>query len=89
MRAEAPIEKIDQAGMFKLTASTGKPGALVGRNRVVVNWPLPERPGPDQAPPPPPGPPIPLPYTVVGNTPVIVEVKSGPKQTINVELPKG
>ena len=33
----------DDTGTYTLTAVGGKPGALVGNNRVVVNWPLPER----------------------------------------------
>jgi hypothetical protein len=76
----------DASGAYKLTAETGKPGALVGQNRVVVNWPLPERPGPDQPPPPPPGPPIPIPYTQAADTPLVVEVKAGPPQTIDLPL---
>ena len=76
----------DASGVYKLTAETGKPGALVGKNRVVVNWPLPERPGPDQPPPPPPGPPIPIPYTQAADTPIVVEVKAGSPQTIDLPL---
>jgi hypothetical protein len=79
----------DASGSYTLTLQNGKPGALVGKNRVVVNWPLPERSSnPDKPPPPPPGPPIPLPYTVAGDTPLIVEVKAGGRQTIDVALPK-
>ena len=75
----------DAAGVYKLTAETGAPGALVGKNRVVVNWPLPER-DPNKPPPPPPGPPIPIPYTQAADTPLVVEVKAGPPQTIDVPL---
>ena len=77
----------DGTGTYTLTAVTGKPGALVGKNRVVVNWPLPEH-NPDLPPPPPPGPPIPMLYTQAAQTPLVVEVKPGPRQNINVELPK-
>jgi len=77
----------DAAGLYTLTAETGKPGALVGKNRVVVNWPLPER-DPSKPPPRPPGPPIPILYTQAADTPLTVVVKPGPKQTINVEIPK-
>jgi hypothetical protein len=77
----------DTAGAYTLTLASGKAGALVGKNRVVVNWPLPERRNDGQRPPPP-GPPIPLEYTVAGDTPLIVEVKEGGRQTINLNLPK-
>ena len=76
----------DGSGVYNLTAETGKAGALVGKNRVVVNWPLPERPGPDQPPPPPPGPPIPISYTQAVDTPFVVEVKAGSPQTIDLPL---
>jgi hypothetical protein len=76
----------DATGTYTLTAVTGRPGALVGRNRVVVNWPLPPH-DPDKPPPPPPGPPVPLRYTVADQTPLVVEVKAGPRQTINLPLP--
>jgi hypothetical protein len=76
----------DASGAYTLTAVTGKPGAMVGRNRAVVNWPPRERGGPDDPPPPPPGPPIPVPYTVAGDTPLLVEVKAGPRQTIDLPL---
>jgi hypothetical protein len=78
----------DASGVYQLTSETGKPGALAGKNRVVVNWPLPERPGPDQPPPPPPGPPIPIPYTQAVDTPLVVDVKAGPPQTIDLPLHK-
>src|SRR5262249_27452049 len=32
----------DSSGAYTLTLKDGKPGALVGRNKVVVNWPAPE-----------------------------------------------
>jgi hypothetical protein len=80
--------KTDASGRYALTSVSGKAGALVGKNRVVVNWPLRERRddrdrGP---PPPPPGPPIPLPYTVASQTPLLVEVKAGGRQTIDLPL---
>src|ERR1019366_5062373 len=68
----------DASGVYTLTAETGKPGALVGKNRVVVNWPLPER-DPSKPPPRLLGPPIPLPYTQAVDTPLSFVVKSGPK----------
>jgi hypothetical protein len=75
----------DDTGTYTLTAVGGKPGALVGKNRVVVNWPLPERRS-DGPPPPPQSPPIPIPYTVATKTPLLVEVKAGPRQTIDLPL---
>jgi hypothetical protein len=76
--------KTDGAGKYSLTLQGGKPGALVGKNRAVVNWPRPER--RDDQPPPPPGPEIPVLYTVAGETPLIVEVKPGGRQTIDLPL---
>jgi hypothetical protein len=75
----------DDAGRYTLTAVNGQPGARVGRNRVVVNWPLPERRS-DGPPPPPRTPAIPLPYTVASDTPLRAEVKAGPRQTIDLAL---
>ena len=76
----------DSSGVYHLTAETGKPGALVGKHRVVVNWAVPER-NPNKRPSPPLRPLIPLRYTAADDTTIIVEVKSGPKQTINIEIP--
>ena len=77
----------DDGGVYRLTAVTGKPGALVGKNLVVVAWPPQGRSAdPDQPPPPPPSPPIPLPYTVADETPLHFEVKPGPRQTIDLPL---
>jgi hypothetical protein len=78
----------DAAGAYALATMDGKPGALVGKNRVVVNWPLRERRDDKGPPPPPPGPPIPIAYTVATETPLVVEVKAGPRQTIDLPLKK-
>jgi len=77
----------DTSGKYTLTLQSGKPGALVGMNRVVVHWPLPER-RDDQTRPPPPSAAIPVPYTVVSDTPLRFEVKAGGRQTIDLNLPK-
>jgi hypothetical protein len=77
--------KTDDAGRYTLTLQSGKPGALVGKNRVVVSWPAPER-RDDQPRPPPPGPAIPVRYTVVTETPLVVEVEPGGRQTIDLPL---
>lgn len=76
----------DASGTYRLSTREGKNGAVVGKNRVVVNWPPHERGDGKSPPPPPPGPRIPLPYTVATNTPLHVEVKAGEAQTINLEL---
>jgi hypothetical protein len=76
----------DGKGLYTLSLQDGKPGAMVGKHRVVVNWPLPER-RDDGTRPPPPGPPIPVEYTVAGDTKLIVEVKEGGRQTIDLPLP--
>src|SRR5262245_57289914 len=33
----------DPSGHYALTCANGKTGALLGKHRVVVHWPLPER----------------------------------------------
>ena len=77
----------DGSGNYKLTSSQGAPGVLVGRNRVVVNWPPRERSDDPAARSRPLGPPIPIPYTQASDTPLIVEVKAGGPQTINLTIP--
>jgi hypothetical protein len=73
----------DASGMYTLALRDGKRGALIGRNRVVVNWPPRDRgsPEPVHA-----TPAIPVRFTVADQSPLVVEVKEG-KQTINLELP--
>ena len=78
--------KTDGTGRYSLALQSGKPGALVGKNRVVVNWPAPER--RDDQPRPQPSPAIPVQYTVATETPLIVEVKPGGRQTIDLPLIK-
>jgi hypothetical protein len=75
----------DADGRYKLATPSGVRGALVGKNRVVINWPLPER-REDGARQPPPGPPIPIQYTQVTKTPIVVEVKPGGPQPIDLPL---
>jgi hypothetical protein len=66
----------DAAGKFALISEDGKPGAVVGQHRVVVNWPV--RSGHEMKANPDPGPPIPVPYTSVTETPLQnIEVKAG------------
>jgi hypothetical protein len=76
----------DAAGVYTLTAVTNQPGAMVGKHRVVINWPPPERSDDRNKPRPRPGPPIPIRYTVADQTRLIVEVKAGPRQTIDLPL---
>jgi hypothetical protein len=78
----------DDAGQYKLSTQEGKPGAVVGKHRVVVNWPPRERTdaGADKPPPRPAGPSIPVKYTVASDTPLIFEVKAGSAQTIDLPL---
>jgi hypothetical protein len=71
----------DASGAYTLIRAGGKPGALVGKNRVVVSWPTPVRHGE-----PLPGPAIPVQYTVADETPLIFEVKEGGRQTIDLKL---
>jgi hypothetical protein len=75
----------DETGHYTLTRTDGKPGALVGRHRVVVNWPPPER-REDGTRPPPPSPAIPVLYTVVLDTPLRADVQAGPRQTVDLSL---
>ena len=65
-----------------------KAGAVVGKNRVVVNYPMRERGNDLEAPPPRPAGAIPVRYTVAAKTPLEVEVKPGGPQVINLPLTK-
>jgi hypothetical protein len=73
----------DRKGRYSLARDDGKPGALVGQNRVVVKWPSRDmrKEGEPSGPPPE----IPVDYTVVTKSPLNYEVKSG-TQTINLRL---
>ena len=75
----------DPRGLYTLTAVTGKRGALAGKNHVVVNRP-PRGRSDDAMNPPSPGPLIPVAYTQAAETPLLIEVKAGPKQTIDLPL---
>jgi hypothetical protein len=75
----------DASGVYTLTLQSGQAGAVVGKNRVVVNWPTPER-NPDGPQPRPPSPAIPVLYTVAAQSPLTVEVKAGTRQTIDIPL---
>ena len=77
----------DAAGHYILTLPDGKPGATVGKSRVVVNWPPRERSDtPDTQPKRLAQPFIPLRYTVASETPLIYEVKAGASQVIDLAL---
>jgi hypothetical protein len=76
----------DNEGVYTLTSNNGKEGAMVGKYRVVVNWPPRERTADTSRPPPISGPPIPVPYTQAAETPLIFEVKAGEPQTIDLPL---
>jgi hypothetical protein len=73
----------DASGTYTLSTRNGKPGALIGKNRVVINWPPVDRGNPEPVPA---RLPIPVRFTVADQSPLVVEVKEG-KQTINLELP--
>jgi hypothetical protein len=73
----------DLAGVYTLAGPDGKLGAVVGKHRVVVNWPLQER-GGDRFKVL--GPPIPVRYTIASETPLIIEVKAGGPHTIDLPL---
>jgi hypothetical protein len=75
----------DNEGVYTLTSNNGKDGAMVGKYRVVVDWPPRERTD-DRTRLPPQGPPIPLPYTQATATPLSFEVKAGEPQTIDLPL---
>jgi hypothetical protein len=80
--------KTDTAGKYSLATLDGQPGAAVGKHRVVVQWPTPER-GDNWEKVPPPqfkGPVIPIKYTAATETPLLFEVKSGAPQTIDLIL---
>jgi hypothetical protein len=77
--------RTDAMGVYQLSSQVDKPGALVGSHRAVVYWPPRDRQGgaggpsrPDR--------PIPLKYTVASDSPLVVEVKAGELQTIDLSL---
>jgi hypothetical protein len=78
--------KTDAAGNYTLATSDRQPGAVAGKHRVVVNWPLADRGENWEKPPRAPGPAIPFKYTVAADTPLIFEVKAGGPQTIDLVL---
>jgi hypothetical protein len=79
--------KTDSAGRYSLELKDGKPGATVGQNRAVVNWPLRDRSDQqDQRPKQAAQPFIPVRYTVASETPLIVVVKPGGPQSIDLTL---
>jgi hypothetical protein len=82
------IAKTDADGNYTLTHDGGKPGALVGPNRVVVYWPSRDLRGQgrDGKPLPPPSPAIPVRYTVVDESKLNFEVNAGPPQIIDIPL---
>jgi hypothetical protein len=77
----------DKSGIYTLAGADGTSGALVGKCRVVVNWPPRERddskPAPKQQ-----NPSIPLKYTVAKDTPLEFEVKAGTSNKIDLPLLK-
>ncbi len=80
--------KTDATGAYTLTTATGQPGAMVGKYRVIVQVPTPERPPnwEKSTTPTPKVVAIPLKYTVVSDTPLRVEIKPGGSQTIDLPL---
>jgi hypothetical protein len=76
----------DSSGVYTLTSNNGRDGAMVGKHRVVLNWPVRERTDDRTRPPPPQGPVIPIPYTQATDTPFIFEVKPGGAQTIDLPM---
>jgi hypothetical protein len=76
----------DDAGVYRLTSQTGEPGALVGRNRVVVHWPSRDLLEAEGRRPPTASQRIPLRYTVAADSPLEFEVKGGGPQTFDLPL---
>jgi len=72
----------DETGIYRLSIDGKQAGAVVGPNVAVVRWPVRDR----AKPPPVPDVPIPVKYSVVTESPLKFEVKSGSGQTINLAL---
>jgi hypothetical protein len=74
----------DEAGKYTLTCEDNRPGAIVGKHKVVVDWPknydrgTPSKPA---------GPPIPTACTAVSSTPIEKEVVAGPNSIV-IEIPR-
>jgi hypothetical protein len=80
--------RTDSSGTFALATADGRTGAAVGKHRVVVQWPTPDRGDNWEKAPPtqPKGPAIPLKYTTAIDTPFVFEVKPGGPQTFDLAL---
>jgi hypothetical protein len=77
----------DADGKYTLWHHDRQAGALVGPNRAVVTWPSRDmRNAGRDKPLPPPTETIPIQYTVASDTPLVVEVKSGGRQTIDLPI---
>jgi hypothetical protein len=78
----------DAGGAYSMRHDGDQPGALVGRSRAVISWPSRDLlgAGRDKPASTPANPPIPLRYTVASETPLLVEVKAGERQTIDLSL---
>jgi hypothetical protein len=74
--------RTDADGAYFLKHGKDEPGALIGQNRVVVYWPSRDMRGDA----PPPSRLIPLKYASAQESPLIVEVKTGGRQTVNLVL---
>ncbi|HSQ55277.1 MAG TPA: hypothetical protein VLM40_05985 [Gemmata sp.] len=77
----------DPEGRYKLSGLDGRTGAVVGKHRVVVNWPPRERDDNiDTASRKSPGQPIPVRYTVAGQTPFLFDVKGDGPSIIDLKV---
>jgi hypothetical protein len=78
----------DADGVYQLKCQNDQAGAVVGQSRAVISWPSRDLlgKGRDASAPSPSGPPIPVPYTVAAETPLLVTVKPGPRQVIDLPL---
>jgi hypothetical protein len=72
-------------GKFQLSCKNGQEGAVVGKHRVTVVWPRPERndDGPQK---PPPSPPIPVRYSVASETPLVKEVSVEGSRSLDLAI---
>jgi hypothetical protein len=77
----------DSSGRYTLAGPEGLAGAVVGTNRVILRLPKTRRSSSDPSPPPPElDRPIPARYLLPKSSPLVVEVRAGGPQTINLAL---
>jgi hypothetical protein len=75
-QAAHSIGTTDASGAYTLSTADGRKGAVVGKHKVVVNWPMQERGQPPKTPE------IPMAFTQLLQTPIEKDVVAGPNNIV-------